>query len=219
MGTQAALLPGRWLTREDFAKVKAEHIQEAVHALLSDSVDHPFAESTDYDVVLDNGMCLAPKAVIGVAARQALGIEVRPRDFRGGEGTPCFRIIRAAGLGIVPKQRSRGVPPDPVDAWVEGDPKRLMHLRYERNPRAVRLKKKAYREEHGQLRCEECGLVPGKQYGDESGDACIEVHHKTPLASLRTRRKTRQEDLICVCANCHRVLHHHMRQDARKARQ
>ena len=218
MGPSAVLLPGRWLTGEDFARVKAEHIQEAVRALLSGSVVHPFAKSTDYDVVLDDGMRLAPKAVFGIAARRALGIEVRPRDFRGGEGTPCFRTIRAAQFRIVPKQRGGGVPPDPGDAWVEGDPKRMTHVRYERNTRAARSKKRAFKEEHGQLICEECGLVPVDQYGDESGDACIEVHHIIPLASLRTRRNTRHEDLMCVCANCHRVLHHRMRQEVGKER-
>ena len=211
MSTEAILSPGRWLTRTDFLRVRADHIQEAIRALVAGAVDHPFADSTDYDVVLDDGIRLAPKALFGVAARQALGIEVRPKDFRGGEGTPCFKTIRAAGLSIVPKHRNGGVPPDPVDAWVEGDPKRMTHLRYERNPRAARWKKKAFLEEHGQLRCEQCGLVPVEQYGDEIGDACIEVHHKIPLASLRQSRKTRLEDLICVCANCHRVLHEKMR--------
>ena len=213
MGTKADQSPGRWLTREDFERVGAEHIQEAVHALLNGTVNHPFADSTDYDVILDHGIRLAPKALFGVAARQALGIEVRPKDFRGGEGTPCFKTIRAAGLTIVPKQRGGGIPPDPVDAWIEGDPKRMAHLRYERNPKAARRKKKAFQEEHGQLQCEECGFVPVEQYGDGIGDACIEVHHKIPLASLRKARKTQQEDLMCVCANCHRVLHHKMRKN------
>ena len=211
MGTETVQSPSRWLTREDFERVGAEHIQEAVRALVNGTVDHPFADSTDYDVITADGIRLAPKALFGVAAKQALGIEVRPKDFRGGEGTPCFKTIRAAGLNIVPKQHGRGVPSDPVDAWIEGDPKRREHLRYERNPKAVLRKKKAFREEHGQLRCEECGLVPVEKYGDEIGDACIEVHHKIPLAILRKSRKTRLEDLMCVCANCHRVIHHKMR--------
>ena len=213
MGTRKDLLPGRLLKGDDFENVKGRHIREAVSALSNGFADHPFAESTNFDVILDDGTRLAPKAVFGVAARMALGIEVRPKDFRGGEETPCFRRIRAANFRIVPKSWTESVPRDPGDEWVEGDPKRRTHLSYERDRNAVRAKKKALIEEHGRLECEKCGLVPTEQYGDESGDACIEVHHKIPLADLRTTRTTKLEELMCVCANCHRVLHHKMRRE------
>ena len=216
MVTELNLSPGRWLKGEDFERVKAEHIREAVQDILGGVVDHPFAESTDYDVVLEDGTRLAPKAVFGVAARRALGIAVRPRDFRGGEGTPCFKTIRAANLPIMPKLSADGMPPNPADEWVEGDRRRQTHLLYERSRAAVRAKKKAFKEEHGQLRCEMCELVPVERYGDESGDACIEVHHKISLSSLGMRRATRMEDLMCVCASCHRVLHERMRLEERR---
>ena len=211
MAAEKRLPPGRRLKREDFGRVKSKHIRAAVHALSSGFTDHPFAKSTNFDVILDAGTRLAPKAVFGVAAKKALGINVQPKHFRGGEGTPCFRIIRAANFQIVPKSWSDTIPQDPADEWAEGNPKRQTHLSYERNRSAVRAKKKAFREKHGQLNCEKCGLVPLERYGDESGDACIEVHHKIPLSKLGTARNTKLEDLMCVCANCHRVLHHQMR--------
>ena len=160
--------------------------------------------------------CLAPKEVLGAAAR--LGLDVGPSHFRGGEGTPCFRIIRAAGLRIEPKKVGPKVPMHLGDEWFEGHPKRALHLTYECNRKAVREKKDALREERGWLGCEECGFVPSDQYKGDSGDACIEVHHKIPFANLRKKLKKTPKDLVCVCANCHRVLHHLMREEARMER-
>ena len=61
----------------------------------------------------------------------------------------------------------------------------------------------------GSLTCEVpgCGLDFEKRYGP-LGFACIEVHHKKPLAA-RTKKgaKTRLQDLAIVCANCHRMIH------------
>lgn len=216
MVTKISLSPGRWLRADDFGRVEAEHIREAVHALSSGSVDHPFAESTDYDVLLDDGTRLAPKAVFGVAARRALGIEVRPKDFRGGEGSRCFGAVRAANFQIVRKLGTKGIPPDSADVWVEGDPRRRTHLVYERDREAAQAKKNEVKEVHGKLKCEKCGLVPVELYEDESGEACIEVHHRVPLSSLRKRRITKCEDLMCVCANCHRVIHARMALEARR---
>ena len=212
------LEPGRWLIAEDFKRLTAEHVQKAAGGVANETVKRRFGDSTDYDVVLDDGKHLAPKEVLGAAVRLGLGIDVGPSHFRGGEGTPCFRIIRAAGLRIEPKKVGTKVPMHPEDKWFEGQPKRVLHLRYERNRRAVREKKDALREERGRLECEECGFVPSSQYEGDSGDACIEVHHKIPLAILRKRLTKTPEDLVCVCANCHRVLHHLMREEARKER-
>ena len=212
MAREGVLEPGRWLTSEDLDRVDDNAIREAAHSLAALGEQDPFGDSTDYDVVLQDGVRLPPKAVFGLAARKVLGMDVRPRNFRGGAGTPCFRAIEAAGFEIEPKRDGDQIPSDPGEEWAEGEPRRVSHLRYERNREAVRHKKEAYREEHGHLACEECGLVPVdvERYGT-GGEACIEVHHKVPLARLGKRRKTKVEDLMCVCANCHRVLHYQMR--------
>ena len=193
MDTTTNLEPGRWLTREDFRRVSGADIRAAARSLSAGRATHPVGKSTDYNVVLEDGTRLAPKAVFGLAARTALGVDVRPKHFRGGAGPPCFRAIAAAGFGIEPK-RGRGViPADPGDEWAEGEPRRVSHLSYERSRRAAREKKQAYRDKHGHLACEKCGFIPVKKYGAESGEACIEVHHTIPLASLGKTRKTRPE--------------------------
>ena len=219
METEVGLAPGRRLRREDFWRVNSEHIREAVQALLGGSEDHPFAESTDYDVLLDDGTRLAPKAVFGVAARRTLRLDLGPPHFKGGDDTPCFRFIRAAGFAIVPKGGDEAVLPDPdQSSWIEGNARRESHIRYERDPKAVRKKKQAFRDKHGgRLGCEECELFPVEHYGKESGEACIEVHHRVPLADLGKRRTT-LDDLMCVCANCHRILHHEMRAQTKRER-
>ena len=94
---------GRRLTTEDFNKIKAVDLSEAVKLLLESDSTSPFHDSTHYDVLLDDGTRLAPKALFGIAARRALKMDVQPGDFRGGENTPCFRVLRTAGFRIVRK--------------------------------------------------------------------------------------------------------------------
>ena len=58
--------------------------------------------------------------------------------------------------------------------------------------------------ERDTYRCQVCGLQPSKIYGI-NGRACLEVHH---IEALRTRKKSAYtlDDLVTVCANCHRIL-------------
>ena len=205
----AELEPGRWLRSADLERVKLEDIRESARLLVDGRVEHPFSESTVYDVLLDDGRRLAPKALFGIAVSRALNLDVQPSHFRGGEGTPCFRAIRAAGFRIVPKAENDDVPALPEERnWTEGEPIRRCHIQYERDPRAAREKKQVFRDSHGgRLECEQCGLVPADSGAGGWGEACIEVHHKVPLAQLGMR-ETSLDDLICVCANCHRMLHY-----------
>lgn len=74
--------------------------------------------------------------------------------------------------------------------------------KYERNARnreaAIRI--------HGS-RCMICGFDFEQKYG-ELGKGYIEVHHIKPLSKLDEEIVVNPEtDLICVCANCHRMLH------------
>jgi len=55
--------------------------------------------------------------------------------------------------------------------------------------------------------CQVCAMTFEDRYG-EIGKGFAEAHHCVPLARLRANIKTRIEDLITVCANCHRMLHH-----------
>ena len=90
------------LPHDDLYKTTAEHVRSALEKLRA-GASHKFGPSTDYDVVTDTGERLPPKAVFGLAASEALGFEVLPEHFSGGAGTPCFRVLEAAGLTILPK--------------------------------------------------------------------------------------------------------------------
>ena len=196
-------------------RVSEGHIIRAIDKLLDGYTEHLFHESTHYDVVISNNLRLPPKAVFGVAASDALKMKVKPENFRGGEGEICFRAIRTAGFEIVRKGQAHPIlrlPETPTDTFlVEGNQKFVAHLVRERKSSLSRAKKHAFRQEKGKLYCERCELDPEAKYGQEAGDACIEVHHIIPLADSQTVVETRLEDLECLCANCHRVTHWEMR--------
>ena len=204
----------RELPSAAFDPVGEDHIWRAVQELITQGAEHSFGESSDYDVVLDGGARLPPKAVFGVAAAKALGFEVQPWHFQGGLGTRCFSAIRSAGYRILRKgdaPPSDDVPGDPeVRVWIEGDRRLVTHLRLERASGLGPAKRREMKRRWGYLFCEKCELDPRAAYGPEVGDACIEVHHTRPLSSVSGRRETKLEDVICVCANCHRVIHYEL---------
>lgn len=85
---------------------------------------------------------------------------------------------------------------------IEGKKKNVYTTKYERNPR---LRKKAI-EIHG-IRCMICGFDFEQTYG-KAGQNFIEVHHIKPLSEIGNEVEVNPEtDLICVCANCHRIIH------------
>lgn len=207
--------------RLPFEKLRAvtpEHVWNAVQSLLNGESQHPFDDSVDYDLVVDNGKRLPPKAVFGLALSEALGIKALPEHFSGGVGTPCFRILEQAGYTIVPKTPKatpaveQVVSPERDREWSEGSEKVRIHLARERSAGLREAKKAQYRREHdGRLNCERCGMDPVATYG-EAGEACIEVHHsRVQVQHMTDGHQTRLEDLQCLCANCHRVVHRLMR--------
>ena len=54
--------------------------------------------------------------------------------------------------------------------------------------------------------CQICSFNFAEAYG-ELGRGFAEAHHIVPLSNLRKGVTTRATDLICVCSNCHRMLH------------
>lgn len=197
------------------SQVTADHIWRAVERLVDRGVSHSFGDSKKYDVISDDGTRLPPKAVFCVAASEALGFEVRPNQFTAGIDSLCFRAIIDAGYRIVAKDEKHqddDLPADPEEKfWAEGNEKYVRHLRRERASGLVRAKKRAFIRQHGRLYCEKCNLEPQSLYGATVGDAAIEVHHILPLGVSNDTRKSVLSDLICVCANCHRVIHYELR--------
>lgn len=207
------------LPAELLRKATADLIFKSVAALL-EGASHKFGESTDYDLVTDEGLRLAPKAVFGLALEYALDREIVPKHFSAGVTSVCFRLLREAGYRIVPKgglpQMLADAEPDsdetPTDMYPEGAKLLKQHIGRERKPAAARAKKADFIKKHGRLLCERCRIDPVALFGSEHGEACIEVHHaRVQVGSMPEGHVTQLSDLQCLCANCHRYIHRLLR--------
>ena len=58
---------------------------------------------------------------------------------------------------------------------------------------------------HG-TRCQACGFDFDEFYGRDQAGSYIEVHHVKPL-SEHEGEVDPASDLVCLCANCHRMAH------------
>jgi hypothetical protein len=94
----------------------------------------------------------------------------------------------------------------PVSA-VEGTLQLKSHYRRERSRKLISEKKEQYKRLNGLLGCEICGLSFVEIYPKSLGEDFIEVHHKTPLSQIESTIRTTLDDLLLVCANCHRMIH------------
>lgn len=81
------------------------------------------------------------------------------------------------------------------ESWEEGGRVDVTLSKSERDPavRAPALK-------HYGCKCHACGYVP-----PNGVTRTIDIHHLHPLAE--GKRRTRLEDVIPLCANCHRLAH------------
>ena len=104
-------------------------------------------------------------------------------------------------------QGSFAVVKDVQYSAMEGSLQLKSHYRRERSRKLISLKKEQYKRSHGVLRCEICGLSFVEIYPESLGEDFIEVHHKIPLSQIEKTVKTTLDDLILVCANCHRMIH------------
>ncbi len=89
----------------------------------------------------------------------------------------------------------------------EGTLQLKSHYRRERSRKLISLKKDQYKMLNGLLRCEVCGLSFVEIYPKSLGEDFIEVHHKIPLSQIENIIRTTLDDLLLVCANCHRMIH------------
>ncbi len=114
------------------------------------------------------------------------------------------RIVEMSGANFsIPSAESLG-----VSEALEGRVLTYEHVRRERNPKLTRKKKEKFQDEHeGRLFCEVCAFDYERRYG-ERGRGFIEAHHTRALADLpRKGTRIRLEDLVLLCANCHRMIH------------
>jgi hypothetical protein len=208
------------LPAEQLRNITSEFIWQAVQDLLQGATVEGFGESTDYDLLAD-GVRLAPKQVLGLAGTAALGFQLKPSHFTAGKGSLCFELLQDAGFQIVPKGEELPdleLPIEPEErSWVEGHVKLVYHLHKERSTGLAQAKKEDFRKKHnGRLFCEECLLDPVQIWGP-AGEACIEVHHdEVHVADMKPGHLSSLEELKCLCANCHRVLHRKLRDQLAK---
>jgi|JI10StandDraft_1071094.scaffolds.fasta_scaffold31266_4 putative restriction endonuclease len=95
--------------------------------------------------------------------------------------------------------------PIPIDeaGFPEGRKKFIQHTIHERDHRVIEMAKERFREKHGKIFCEICGF----SFNDKYGEDYIEGHHSFPVSEMPENYKTKPEEIILVCSNCHRMLH------------
>ncbi|MCC8173648.1 MAG: HNH endonuclease [Odoribacter sp.] len=95
---------------------------------------------------------------------------------------------------------------DADDNHSEGGVLYKLHKYRERNRKIVKKKKEQALTKYGILQCETCGLIFKNKYELERNEY-IECHHIVPLHESDVKRKTKLEDLILICSNCHVMIH------------
>ncbi len=92
------------------------------------------------------------------------------------------------------------------DEFPEGKIVERKHKIRERSVEVVNAKKKLFQKTHNHLFCELCGFDFHEKYGD-IGKKFIEAHHTIPVSEMKDGHKTKLEDLVLLCSNCHRMIH------------
>ncbi len=92
------------------------------------------------------------------------------------------------------------------DEFSEGKFYLKQHLCRERNPKLISTAKKQFKQKNGRLYCQICGFDFEEKYG-ELGKGFIEAHHIKPVSEMKQTEKTKLEDIIMVCSNCHSMIH------------
>ena len=88
----------------------------------------------------------------------------------------------------------------------EGKKKLITHYKRERNPRLRQIAINNFLVKHKKLFCEACEFNFEEKYG-KLGQGFIECHHTIPLSKMKTNHRTKIEDLVLLCSNCHRMIH------------
>ncbi|MFQ8632396.1 MAG: HNH endonuclease [Intestinibacter bartlettii] len=110
--------------------------------------------------------------------------------------------IEFIGLDLLNDESINPLETIEIENRVEGKRKKIYTTKYERNPK----NRKEAIKIHG-TRCMVCDFDFEEVYG-EFGKDFIEVHHTKPLYSLEDEVEINpEEDLVCLCSNCHRMIH------------
>lgn len=88
----------------------------------------------------------------------------------------------------------------------EGNRVLRTHYIRERDPSLGAAKRRVFVAQHGYLFCESCGIKE-TDFPEDSGCACFEIHHLSPIENRNEPQVTRLSDPAVVCANRHRMIH------------
>ena len=139
-------------------------------------------------------------------------IETHSSDSKAFNGkNDIFYAVFGLGNGVwglrnfEPKENFVDVTEDDI-SFPEGKQKLKTHICRERNQKVIQIAKDRFKEKHGHLYCEACGFDFYKKYG-KIGEDYIEGHHTIPVSELKEDDKTKPEDIILLCSNCHKMIH------------
>ena len=124
------------------------------------------------------------------------------KDFYRGYHWNCEVVKRVRNISANDINLTEETKQEESQPRTEGKKTVYYTTKYERS---VQNREEAIRI-HG-TKCMICGFDFEKKYG-ELGKGYIEVHHIKPLSDLNEEVVVNPAtDLICVCSNCHRMLH------------
>ena len=129
--------------------------------------------------------------------------------IRNPQGT-VFRLQPDEVEAVLTLWTSASEPSSPeFPGALEGTRRLRQHFERERNSTLIENKKKQFAKEHGgRIYCEVCGFDFDACYPEQFKRGFIEAHHLAPLATIDEPRRTTFADLLLVCSNCHRMIHH-----------
>jgi 5-methylcytosine-specific restriction protein A len=88
----------------------------------------------------------------------------------------------------------------------EGKVVERIHKGRERNKKVIADAKQNFKLKHGRVYCQACKFDFEKVYGKHGKDF-IEGHHIIPVCDMKSAHKSKPEEIVLLCANCHRMVH------------
>ncbi|QZE25963.1 HNH endonuclease [Brevibacterium sp. K72] len=131
------------------------------------------------------------------AAMKTVAAEIRRRINRG--------MSRSGDHAEVTPETLERTDPGAALAAQEGGLRAVVSYHRERDPELRAAKLDLIASQGLLVECEVCTFNFGSFYG-ELGEDYIEVHHSTPRQESGMTA-TKLQDLVLLCANCHRMIH------------
>lgn len=122
-----------------------------------------------------------------------------------------FYSVHGLGSGVwglrdfVPTKENMDLTQDD-SSFSEGRLMLKRHILRERNHQVISKAKERFLALHGRLYCEVCGFDFQEKYG-VLGKDFIEGHHVKPVSKMLPNERTKIEDIVLLCSNCHSMIH------------